>query len=148
MGMLIESVMAANAAYAIIKQTISNGKEIHDCAKSIGVYLSHKEKIEAEVKSGKGKNDLDAFMELEKLKKQETELKFMMNKSRLGMWSDYQTFISKRAVMRKKLKQTTIKSSKAKQKNDDQEIKVALSVLTFLLLSIVGFGSAYLLGYV
>jgi hypothetical protein len=47
--MLLESVIAANAAFSVIKKAVQNGKEISDCAKAIGAYLGHKEKVEEQV---------------------------------------------------------------------------------------------------
>ena len=99
--MLLESVIAANAAFAVIKKAVQNGKEISDCAKAIGAYLGHKEKVEEEVNKTSGTNDdLEAFYELEKLNKAEADLKFLMQKTRLGMWQDFETFKNKRKVQR------------------------------------------------
>ena len=104
--MLLESVIAANTAFAIVKKAIQNGKEISDCAKAMGAYLGHKEKVEEEVNkevnktSGSNSNDLEAFYELEKLNKAEADLKFLMQKTRLGMWQDFEAFKNKRKVQR------------------------------------------------
>ena len=138
--MLIESIMAANAAYALIKTTINNGRELHSCAESLGVYLSHKETIEAEVKAG-GKNDLEAFYELEKLNQQELELKYMMNKTRLGMWKDYCFFVKTRKNQRAKELQLQIKARKAKRRENVEALQIGGLLFGTILILIMILGT-------
>jgi hypothetical protein len=139
MGMLIESIMAANAAYSLIKTTINNGRELHSCGEALGVYLSHKETIEAEVKAG-GKNDLEAFYELEKLNQQELELKYLMNKTRLGMWKDYCFFVKTRKNQRAK----ELKASKAKRKENIEALQIGGLLFGILLILIIMLGTVVL----
>ena len=138
--MLLESVIAANAAFAVIKKAVQNGKEISDCAKAIGAYLGHKEKVEEEVNKTSGTNDdLEAFYALEKLNNAEKQLEFLMKKTRLHMWQDYQAFINKRSVQRANAAKAAIKA-KAKKDSEWAETITQIQTALFIVISLVGIG--------
>tara|TARA_B100000809_G_scaffold54151_1_gene49717 strand:- start:4 stop:456 length:453 start_codon:yes stop_codon:yes gene_type:complete len=138
--MLIESVIAANAAFAVIKKAVQNGKEISDCAKAIGAYLGHKEKVEEEVSKTSGTNDdLEAFYALEKLNNAEKQLEFLMKKTRLHMWQDFQSFKNKRNVQRANAKKAAIKA-KARKDSEWAETINQIQTALFIVVSLVGIG--------
>ena len=87
--MLLE-LAAANAAFAVIKEAVSNGKDLWDAGGALTEYFSNKNKIAQEVqKKGASRTDLEEFMALEQLKKQEEELKeLMIYSGRGGLWDD------------------------------------------------------------
>ena len=138
--MLIESVIAANAAFAVIKKAVQNGKEISDCAKAIGAYLGHKEKVEEEVNKTSGTNDdLEAFYALEKLNNAEKQLEFLMKKTRLHMWQDFQAFKNKRSVQRANAAKAAIKA-KARKDSEWAETITQIQTALFIVISLVGIG--------
>jgi len=138
--MLIESVIAANAAFAVIKKAVQNGKEISDCAKAIGAYLGHKEKVEEEVNKTSGTNDdLEAFYALEKLNNAEKQLEFLMKKTRLHMWQDFQAFKNKRNVQRANAAKAAIKA-KAKKDSEWAETISQIQTALFIVVSLVVIG--------
>jgi len=138
--MLIESVIAANAAFAVIKKAVQNGKEISDCAKAIGAYLGHKEKVEEEVSKTSGTNDdLEAFYALEKLNNAEKQLEFLMKKTRLHMWQDFQSFKNKRNVQRANAKKAAIKA-KARKDSEWAETISQIQTALFIVISLVAIG--------
>ena len=138
--MLLESVIAANAAFAVIKKAVQNGKEISDCAKAIGAYLGHKEKVEEEVNKTSGTNDdLEAFYALEKLNNAEKQLEFLMKKTRLHMWQDFQSFKNKRNVQRANAKKAAIKA-KARKDSEWAETINQIQTALFIVVSLVGIG--------
>ena len=138
--MLLESVIAANAAFAVIKKAVQNGKEISDCAKAIGAYLGHKEKVEEEVNKTSGtNNDLEAFYALEKLNNAEKQLEFLMKKTRLGMWQDFQAFKNKRNVQRANAAKAAIKA-KAKKDSEWAETISQIQTALFIVVSLLGIG--------
>lgn len=144
--MILESVMAANAAFAVIKTTVANGREIADCAKAMGAYFGHKEKIEEAANTIGGGSDLEAFYELEKLNKQEADLKYLMNKQRLGMWSDFQKFREQREQAREKAKKAVAKAKARRASSLSQTLDEVLKAFYILLtLGAVAFGSIYML---
>ena len=138
--MLIESVIAANAALAVIKKAVQNGKEISDCAKAIGAYLGHKEKVEEEVNKTSGtNNDLEAFYALEKLNNAEKQLEFLMKKTRLHMWQDFQAFKNKRSIQRANAAKAAIKA-KAKKDSEWAETISQIQTALFIVVSLLGIG--------
>jgi len=138
--MLLESVIAANAAFAVIKKAVQNGKEISDCAKAIGAYLGHKEKVEEEVNKTSGTNDdLEAFYALEKLNNAEKQLEFLMKKTRLHMWQDFQAFKNKRSIQRANAAKAAIKA-KAKKDSEWAETISQIQTALFIVVSLLGIG--------
>jgi len=138
--MLLESVMAANVAFSVIKKAVQNGKDIAECGKAIGSYLSHKEKVEDEVNKTSGtSNDLEAFYELEKLNNAEKQLEFLMKKTRLHMWQDFQAFKNKRSVQRANAAKAAIKA-KAKKDSEWAETISQIQTALFIVVSLLGIG--------
>ena len=94
---MLAELAAANAAFSVIKNFVSNGKELTGCAKHISDFVFAKEEIEKKAKKQKSKgvggSDLEEFMALEKIKQQEDELKqIMIYAGRPGLWQDWQQF--------------------------------------------------------
>jgi len=92
---MLAEIAAANAAFAVIKTAIQNGREISDVAHKVGDYVNATESLRkrGEKKKRKGNPDLEEFMHLEKLKQQEEQLKeWMIYAGRPGLWQDWQRF--------------------------------------------------------
>tara|TARA_B110000285_G_scaffold84558_1_gene97022 strand:+ start:477 stop:770 length:294 start_codon:yes stop_codon:yes gene_type:complete len=81
MDMLAELAIA-NAAFQVIKQTLSNGGELLSAGKAVGAYFGAEKAIAKQVEAGTG-DVLALFQAKEQLKRQEEELKYMLNKQRL-----------------------------------------------------------------
>ncbi len=120
---MLAELAAANAAFGVIKQTVMNGKDLASAAHSIGEYIGIKEKLEKQGSKkknsfwsafkGKGANDLDEFMALEKIQEQEHELKeLMMLYGRYHLWDDWQRF---QAKMRKQRREEEAQARKRKK---------------------------------
>jgi hypothetical protein len=93
--MLVE-LAAANAAFAIIKEAVQNSGDLMNAGNAIFQYFDSKsaiqKKYEDKAKNAKT-NDIEEFFALEQLKKQETELREMMQwQGRAGMWTDWLNF--------------------------------------------------------
>ena len=94
---MLAELAAANAAFSVIKQFVSNGKELSGCAKHISDFVFSKEAIEKNLKKkkarGAGGADLDEFTALEQIREKEEELKkIMIYLGRPGLWQDWQQF--------------------------------------------------------
>jgi hypothetical protein len=92
--MLLE-LAAANAAFAVIKEAVQNSGDIMAAGESLFKYFDSKAEIQkkAASKGGSDRGDLEEFMALEKLKKQEEELREMMiYQGRAGLWTDWLKF--------------------------------------------------------
>ena len=92
---MLAELAAANAAFAIIKQTIANGKEIYDAGNAASSYFDNKNKIQRKLKQKGNRSDIEEFFALEKMKQQEEELKqLMIYAGRPGLWDDWLKFQS------------------------------------------------------
>jgi len=114
---MLAELAAANAAFAIIKQTVQNGGEIARAGKAIGDFLSAKEDLMREGNKkrarGVGGSDLEEFMALEQIREKENELKQLMILSgRPGLWRDYQKFCEEAADGRAKARHRAIRRRK------------------------------------
>lgn len=115
---MLAEIAAANAAFAVIRTAIQNGRQIADVASQVGEYVNATEdarrKAEKKKRRSNG-NDLEDFIHLERLKQQEEQLKqWMIYAGRPGLWQDWQRFqanarkqrladIQKRARRRKQI---------------------------------------------
>jgi hypothetical protein len=90
---MLAEIAAANAAFAVIKGALANGKELSALGSRVFDYFDNKAKIqEAATKKGGG-SDLEEFMALEQLRLQEEELRErMIYAGRPGMWTDWLKF--------------------------------------------------------
>ena len=99
--MLLE-LQAANAAFAIIKTTIQNGKDIASAGKAISDFVGAKEDLQKKAQKKGGGSDLEEFLALEELRSREEELKtYMIYAGRPGLWNDWQKFQAKARVARR-----------------------------------------------
>lgn len=108
---MLAELMVANAAFAVIKQTLSNGKELIDAGDSLGKYFKAENDIAKEVENKGKANVLEAYQAQQTLRKNEEDLKFMLNKQGL---LGYHNFIVFKAEYNRSLKKA--KKAKAKQK--------------------------------
>jgi hypothetical protein len=92
--MLLE-LAAANAAFAVIKEAVANSGDLMAAGESLFKFFDSKAELQKKAKSSNGsdRGDLEAFMALEQIKKNEEELKQMMiYQGRAGLWTDWLKF--------------------------------------------------------
>jgi len=88
---MLAELMIANAAFKVIKTTLSNGKEIADAGSALTKYFGASQAIEQKAKLGTG-DVLAAYQAKQALERQEKELEFMLNKQGLLGYYKYQQF--------------------------------------------------------
>ena len=88
---MLAELAIANAAFKVIKTTLQNGKEIGEAGGALANYFSAEKEIQKQANSGKG-DVLEAFQAKEALVRQEEDLKWMLNKSRLHGYQDFVAF--------------------------------------------------------
>ena len=81
---ILESIMAANAAYSVIRQALSNGKESANLISSVGKFLSAEEEVKDAINrkknspltaiTGGSEGDWEEFQHLENLQAKRKEL--------------------------------------------------------------------------
>ena len=140
---MLEMLMIANSAFAVIKQTLENGKELASAGNAISRFVSAEDKLQQDLHKkrnsiwtnllGRTDNDLEEFMALEQIRVKNEKLReYMQLYGRAGLWTDYQQYC---AEARKQRKEARIKAEKRKQQIKDTILKVILVILITALLS-------------
>ena len=90
---MLAEIAAANAAFSVIKQALSNGKEIFEVGNEATKYFDNKSAIAKKSNAHGNKDELAAFMELQKLRKQEEWLReHMIYAGDPGIWDAWLQF--------------------------------------------------------
>ena len=90
---MLAELAAANAAFQVIKQAVSNGKDIAAAGSAIAKFVGAKQDLERKSLKKGGGSDLEEFMALEQIREKEEELRQMMQLyGRGGLYNDYVKF--------------------------------------------------------
>jgi hypothetical protein len=140
---MIAELAVCNAAFAVIKEAISNGRELYDCANAATSYFDNKSAIAKKV-AANGKSDMQAFMALEKLKEQEEWLReYMIYAGRADMYTDWLSFQSECKKARAEGERQAAIKKRKKMEMLVQFIQIACILIATL--PILIFGIIYLL---
>jgi len=74
---MLAEIAAANAAFAVIKGALANGKELHQLGSRVFDYFDNKAKIQESANKKGGGSDLEEFMALEQLKHPDAKKQFL-----------------------------------------------------------------------
>jgi hypothetical protein len=90
---MLAEIAIANAAFGVIKEAIGNGKELYEIGSATTKFFDSKSTLQKKAHKGGYKADMEAFMELEKIKEMEEHIKQQMIwAGRPGMWDDWLEF--------------------------------------------------------
>ena len=135
---MLAELMIANQAFAVIKEAVANSGDIMAAGESLFKYFDTKAEIQkkASAKGGSDRGDLEEFMALEKLKKQEEELREMMiYQGRAGLWTDWLKF----QLDAKKRREEAERQKVLKKQRIIQRIKdIGMIILVVVLLGGLG----------
>jgi hypothetical protein len=110
---MLAELAAANAAFAVIKTAVQNGKDIAAAGSAIASFVGAKEDLQKKTQKKGGGSDLEEFMALEKIREQEEQLKqIMIYAGRPGLWADWQKFQAKARVARREAEEAAIRKRK------------------------------------
>ena len=133
---MLAELAAANAAFGIIKNFVSNGKELSGCVKQISDFVFSKEELEKKASKKKlkgGGTDIEEFMALEQIREKEEELKKMMiYLGRPGLWQDWQRF--------------QVEARKARRHQEKMEQKRREELMEYIGYGIAALGLIFLAG--
>ena len=135
---MLAELALANAAFSVIKEAVANSGDIMAAGESLFKYFDSKAEIQkkAAAKGGSDRGDLEEFMALEQLKKQEEELREMMiYQGRAGLWTDWLKF----QLEAKKKREEAERQKVLKKQRIIQRIKdVFMIILVVVLLGGLG----------
>ena len=134
---MLEMLMIANSAFAVIKQTLENGKDIASAGNAISRFVSAEDQLQKDLHRkrnsiwtnvlGKTDNDLEEFMALEQIRVKHEKLReYMQLYGRAGLWTDYQAYC---AEARKARKEAEAKKIKQRQEFKDLVLKIILFIM-------------------
>ena len=145
---MLAELAAINAAYAVIKEVISNGRELGECAGHLGNFFHNKQKLETKVVNAPAteRTQLEEFFALEEARRKEKELKdYMLIAGRPGLWDDWIRF--QRAIARKELEEAQARRRAAliaAQKEEELILMTCIGILFFIFVGII-FGFVYII---
>ena len=134
---MLEMLMVANSAFAVIKQTLENGKDLSSAGSAIANFVGAEDKLQQDLHKkknslwtnflGKTDNDLEEFMALESIRvKQEKLREYMQLYGRANLYKDYIQFCADARVARKEAR---VKQQKRKDYIKDMTLKIILGIL-------------------
>jgi len=129
---MLAELAIANAAFAVIKTTLANGKEIADAGSALTNYFGASQSIQQKAKMGTG-DVLAAYQAKQAIEKQEKELEWMLNKQSIQGYYKYCQF---RDEFFKKQKALAVKQRvRAKKIKSNVETGFLVTLLTVLFLA-------------
>jgi hypothetical protein len=139
---MLAEIAAANAAFAVIKGALANGKELHQLGSRVFDYFDNKAKIQENATKKGGGSDLAEFMALEQLNAQEVELRErMVYAGRPGMWNDWQKFQAQAARKRREAKEEAEREAQRRQESLAQLVEyIAIGIAAVILAALITYG--------
>ena len=92
---MLAELAIANAAFSVIKEAVAHSGDLMAAGDALFKFFDSKAELQKKAKASNGsdRGDLEAFMALEQIRKQEEELKEMMiYQGRGGLWTDWLKF--------------------------------------------------------
>jgi hypothetical protein len=147
---MLAELAAANAAFAVIKGALANGKELSDLGSRVFDYFDNKAKIQQKVTEKGNRSDIEEFFALEKLNAQEVELRErMVYAGRPGMWEDWIKFQAAAARRRREEKEATLKAIRIRKAKMDQLIEyMVIGLASVILAALIVYGVYIYMMYV
>jgi hypothetical protein len=126
---MLAEIAIANAAFGVIKEAIGNGKELYEIGSATTKFFDSKSTLQKKAHKGGYKADMEAFMELEKIKEMEEHIKQQMIwAGRPGMWDDWLEFQRQAKEERKRQLEKQI-----------QDRKELMELITYTLYGVLAF---------
>ena len=130
---VLETIMAANAAYAVIKSCLENGREVGGIVGQVGKFLSAEDELKEAVKrkknspitaiTGGSEGDWEEFQALEKIQEQRRELESWCRLyANPGTWDKWQFFQAEARKARKA-------AQKQKEKEREELVEMMMMCL-------------------
>jgi hypothetical protein len=130
---MLAELAAVNAAYAVIKEVVSNGRELGECAGQLGSFFEGKRKLEKKVieTPANERSRLEEFFALEEVRRKERELKdYMLIAGRPGLWDDWVKFQKMHAQMELAAAQARRRAEiEAAQRQEEITLMICIGIL-------------------
>ena len=139
---MLAELAAANAAFAVIKGALANGKELSALGGRVFDYFDNKAKIQEKATNKGGGSDMEEFMALEQLRQQEEHLReSMVYAGRAGMWDDWVKFQAQAARRRREQKEAAARAVIVRKAKMEQLVEyIAVGIATAILAALMIYG--------
>jgi hypothetical protein len=146
---MLAEIAAANAAFAVIKGALANGKELHQLGSRVFDYFDNKAAIQEKATKKGGGSDMEEFMALERLRQQEEELRErMVYAGRPGMWDDWVKFQAAAARKRREAKEAAAREALRRQEKMARLTEyIVLGMATVVLAALLIYGIVMYMRY-
>ena len=145
---MLAELAAINAAYAVIKEVVGNGRELGECAGQLGSFFEGKRKLEKKVVEtpANERSRLEEFFALEEVRRKERELKdYMLIAGRPGLWDDWVKFQKMHAQMELAAAQARRRAEiEAAQRQEEITLMICIGILFVMFVGGL-FGFVYLI---
>ncbi len=113
---MIAELAAANAAIAVIKTAIANGKELSQLGSKMFEYFDNEAAIQEKLTKNGGASDSAEFGAMEQLRQQKEHLReSMVYAGRPGLWDDWVKFQAAAARRRREQKEAAAREAKRRK---------------------------------
>jgi len=141
---ILESIMAANAAYSVIRQALSNGKETAGLIGAVGKFLSAEEDVKEAVQrkknspltaiTGGSEGDWEEFQHLENLRQKRQELEsYCRLYAPPGTWDRWQQWQAEARRQRQAAKKAAEKAREERMEAIATFAGIAMAVIVVVL---------------
>ena len=141
---ILESVMAANAAYSVIRQALSNGKETAGLIGAVGKFLSAEEDVKEAVQrkknspltaiTGGSEGDWEEFQQLESLRAKRAELEsYCRLYAPPGTWDRWQQWQAEARKQRQAAKKAAEKAREERNEAIATAAGIGMAVIVVVL---------------
>lgn len=139
---MIAEIAAANAAFAVIKGALANGKELSALGSKVFDYFDNEAAIQEKLTKSGGGSDSAEFAAMEQLRQQKEHLReSMVYAGRPGMWDDWVKFQAAAARRRREQKEAAIRAEKIRKAKMERLMEiVAVSVAALILSALIVYG--------
>jgi hypothetical protein len=146
---MLAELAAANAAFAVIKGALANGKELSALGSRVFDYFDNKAVIQEKATKKGGGSDMEEFMALEQLKRQEEELRErMVYAGRPGMWDDWVKFQAAASRRRREQKEAAAREVLRRQERAARLTEqIVLGIATVILAVMLIYGIVLYIRY-
>ena len=145
---MLAELAAINAAYGVIKEVISNGRELGECVGHLGQFFETKSKLEKKVVAApvNERSKLEEFFALEEVRRKEKELKdYMLIAGRPGLWDDWVKFQKAHKERELAIARAQKLAELEAERLREEMILASCVFILFLMCVIVIFGFVYII---
>jgi hypothetical protein len=140
---MLAELAAANAAFAVIKGALANGKELSALGSRVFDYFDNEAAIQEKLTKSGGGSDSAEFAAMEQLRQQKEHLReSMVYAGRPGLWDDWVKFQAAAARRRREQKEAAAREKArraARLAQLTEYIAIGMAVIVLAALMVGGF---------